>query len=291
MLTFVYPNTSDLNRGGRGGLKQRTTRARALGCGYVEVPADFVKNKTEVAITGLGLGSFLSAEATNALYDAGSSSPSSPYILHTEPSLPRTDGYGLSRQAEIRWRDPAWVNGLCEMLAGIGNRLGSPPAAIEIHPGDSRNSLDDLIRSMRSIQDRLGAAFSTPPLVLLENRTGQFVSTGTDLAAFAKRVVTEGEMAAGAGVVLDVQQLFTQTKSKFLEQLRLVPREFVLGLHVHTKHHAPSETDAIPWAEVFRWVGETSGDLLVNPEVLLASEVEKTIAFCRRMMGLPPYAA
>ena len=50
-ISYVFPNISAFNRNGRGGLHPRYEIAEAHGCRFVEVPADFVKNKTEVQIT------------------------------------------------------------------------------------------------------------------------------------------------------------------------------------------------------------------------------------------------
>ncbi len=36
-------------------------------------------------------------------------------------------------------------------------------------------------------------------------------------------------------MVLDIQQLFTVTKSKFLVELDTIPMEFVKGFHIHAK--------------------------------------------------------
>ena len=59
MVSYVYPNVSELNRGGRGGLASRWELARSAGCDCVEMPADFVKNKTEYARNmGIKLGKF-----------------------------------------------------------------------------------------------------------------------------------------------------------------------------------------------------------------------------------------
>jgi hypothetical protein len=91
-VSYVYQNTSDLYRGGRGGLSARFELAQSSGCKFIEMPADFIKNKTEIELTGLDLGSTLTKEAVVALYEPGTPSKNLAYILHTEPSLPRTDG-------------------------------------------------------------------------------------------------------------------------------------------------------------------------------------------------------
>ena len=43
-IEYVFPNISSFNRNGRGGLHKRYDAAKAHGCDFVEMPADFVKN-------------------------------------------------------------------------------------------------------------------------------------------------------------------------------------------------------------------------------------------------------
>jgi hypothetical protein len=144
-ILFVYPNTSELNRRGRGSLSSRQILAERTGCIIIEMPADFIKNKTECNLTGFPLGSFLDQRAIQLLYEPPVEPAEIDYILHTEPSLPRTDGYGLSNQAPLRWYDQDWVEHFIEMTISIAQYLKSLPLAIEIHPGDRRNSHYNLI--------------------------------------------------------------------------------------------------------------------------------------------------
>ena len=90
-VSYVYPNTSDLNRGGRGGLSARFELAQSAGCKFIEMPADFIKNKTEIQLTGLDLGSTLTKEGVATLYEPGSPSRDLAYILHTYGTLPSSN--------------------------------------------------------------------------------------------------------------------------------------------------------------------------------------------------------
>ena len=124
-ISYVYPNVSRLNRRGRGSLAARWELATKLGCDYVEMPADFIKNKTEIKLTGLDLGEFLSDEAICLLYDTRISIPANTkYILHTDPSLLRTDGYGIKHQPRLRWHDKRWVEDFIDMVIRISKHLG-----------------------------------------------------------------------------------------------------------------------------------------------------------------------
>jgi len=64
MVSYACPNVSELNRGGRGGLRDRWVLAKESGCAFVEMPADFVKNKTEVTLTGFGDGHGITVTAS-----------------------------------------------------------------------------------------------------------------------------------------------------------------------------------------------------------------------------------
>jgi len=56
-VSYVYPNVTGIPQ--RGGLLQRLLLANKLGCKYIEMPADFIKNKTEITRTGLQIGVFI----------------------------------------------------------------------------------------------------------------------------------------------------------------------------------------------------------------------------------------
>ena len=74
--------------------------------------------------------SFLDRAAIAALYDEETGLAPLPYILHTEPSLPRVDAYGVLSQARLCWYDRAWMDMLVEMTVGIAERLNAPPAVV-----------------------------------------------------------------------------------------------------------------------------------------------------------------
>jgi len=285
-ITYVYPNVSEVNRGGRGGLSQRWNLARKTGCDLIEMPCDLVKNKTEVNLTGLEIGEFLTEEAINVLYDKSSPETRASYILHTEPSLPRRDKYGMSHQARLCWYKEKWVDQLIDQVVAVCRRLGRPAIAIEIHPGDRRNSCDDLVRACARLLDQCGARLDVRPQILLENRTGQFVSTGDNLRRFWNVLRTAGaDIIDEVGIVLDVQQLYTATRGDFDNQFAQIPLDAIKGVHIHTKHQTPTLEDNIPWRRVFDRLREKSGGLLVNPEVHHSRYVPAAIAFCEKLFS------
>ena len=121
--------------------------------------------------------------------------------------------------------------------------------------------------------------------MVVENRTGQFISNGQQIADFWEKLLsTERCLCDVVGVVLDIQQLYTVTKNDFLKQLKLIPHNSVKGLHIHCRHRTPSIENKIPWKSVFSWVGEIKHKIFINPEVHHQSQANETIFFCNKMM-------
>ena len=284
-IDYVFPNTSDIPQ--RGGLDERWALAEAAGCSYVEVPADLIKNRSEVAATGQDLCTFLSKQSIGILYKpAGSPSKNIPYILHTEPSLARTDGFGIGTQAPLKWYDPGWASNFTRMIIDISGFFGTPAAKIEIHPGDSRNSFADIARGIQVIHDEYENAFGIIPEILLENRTGQFISDGLEISQFWKYLTQNNlELAGNTGIVLDIQQLSTVTRQDFLSSFHKIPAECLKGFHIHRLHKPPKPDDGIPWKEVFEKIAGLSQDLIINPEVHHNNKVPEVIRFCKEMIN------
>ncbi len=284
-ISYVFPNISAFNRNGRGGLKQRFEIAKAHGCSFVEVPADFVKNKTEVQLTGKELGSILCVQDIQKLYESGSPSKDIEYILHTEPQLSRRNVKGYSCTPKLKWNDQKWVQDFTNMAVAISKRFDLPPAGIEIHPGGRHNSYSDIVRAIKTIRKSFEKNFNTIPFVVLKNRTGQFVSNGEQINKLWQAMLLEDHsLRKYLGIVLDIQQLFTVSKSAFLKQLYSIPRESVRGFHIHFRHRTPSVDNSIPWKEVFAWIMGLEQKIFVNPEVHHHSQAIDTISFCNEMM-------
>ncbi|WP_243670725.1 hypothetical protein [Methanoculleus chikugoensis] len=146
---YIYPNVTEAAQRG-GGFLERWHLAEPLGCRYIEIPADFIKNQTEVERTGgQEIGSMLTRSSVELLYEQDAALPGTlRYLLHTEPAIPRrTPPHGRQATASLRWRDPGWVAGFGgDMLLEIEDVLGIPPEIIEIHPpGDRRNTHADIV--------------------------------------------------------------------------------------------------------------------------------------------------
>ena len=285
-VSYVYPNVSGIPQ--RGGLLDRWELAQDLGCTYIEVPADFIKNKTEIQKTGLDLGSFLDKQTIATLYKNDCNIPEKlKYILHTEPSLVRNTGYGIAHQAPLKWYDGVWLEKFACMLIAISRFFGTPPSIIEIHPGDKRNSFKDIIKSVKCLLDKCNNEFKTEPLILIENRTGQFISSGRDIYNFWKFMSKNNpELENNVGIVLDIQQLYTVTKKNFINEFGLIPVDALKGFHIHHKHRVPDLSNEIPWNSVFDRILNMENHIIINPEIHHKNKVQDAIKFCEKGLHL-----
>lgn len=283
-ISYVFPNVATFNRNGRGGLQKRYETGQAADCIFIEVPADFIKNKTEVKLTGKELGAILNSDDINNLYDFGSKIESVKYILHTEPSFSRSNGNTSCMTPPLLWNNMEWVDNFTKMIIEISKKFRMSPAVIEIHPGSRNNTNEDLIRAIITIRAQFEEKFRMPPVIVVENRTGQFISDGNQISDFWEALLHSGRLCDVAGIVLDIQQLYTVTKKDFLDQLNIVPKNAVKGLHIHCRHRTPSIENEIPWEGVFSWIKEIKHNIFINPEVHHLSQAKDTISFCKEML-------
>jgi hypothetical protein len=278
---YVLPNTSEMNSNGRGSLARRRELAMETGCSLIEIPADFIKNGTEVRLTGQPLCEVLTEKAIGYLYESDEGGPNEiACIFHTEPSLPRKDGNGNIAQASLKWHDRRWVIDLIAMLLRISSHLSLRPWAVEIHPGSSDNSYDDIAAAAGAIT----AAFekdSYKPRIVLENRTGQFINSGKSISEYwAALLDLDRDLAERGGVVVDIQQLHTANRRSFGAELERIPLACVRGLHIHTKHRVPRSSDDIPWPLVADWASELPNLEYINPEIHHRKHIGEAIRFC-----------
>lgn len=181
------------------------------------------------------------------------------------------------------WHNKEWVKQFVAMTLDLGRFFGKPPRYVEVHPGDQRNTCKDLLSAVHVLLDGHMAVFGRKPVVLVENRTGQFISKGSDVASFWQFIVDyEADLRGQVGVVLDVSQFFTVTRASFTAQFEMIPLDALKGLHVHFKHDAPALSDAVPWIQVFDKIKRLNSEVLVNPEVSHKKNVAPTIEFCKK---------
>ena len=276
-ISYVFPNTSEIRQ--RGGLDDRRKLAEAAGCSFVEIPADLIKKESEVTATGQDLCTFLTKQSIGTLYTPTlNMSGTIPYILHTDPAL--------NRQARLRWNDHQWTEKFVRMILDLSDFLGTPPAKVEIHPGDRGNSFADIARSVKAILVGYHDSFGCVPEILLENRTGQFISEGSGIAELWNHIMQYSpELADSFGIVLDIQQLSTVTRENFLPSFFKIPSVCLKGFHIHRLHRPPKIGDGIPWKEVFEKIAGIPHDIIINPEIHHNNQVTGVIGFCEGMIG------
>lgn len=139
MKIFTYPNIGPFNRNGRGGLKKRQKELKRVNKKYntndfqlVEIPADFIKNKSEEKKTKLKVCSFLDEKTVQHLYTPGFFDKEIKYVLHTEPVFSH-QGLNGSCTPKLEWYNPNWVQKFIKHVFSIIDFFQITPYAIEIH--------------------------------------------------------------------------------------------------------------------------------------------------------------
>lgn len=272
----------------RGGLSERWALAQETGCEYFEIAGTLIKNKTEERLTSLNIGDFLSQKEISLLYNQDDEIPKRlKYILHTEPSLSKPNRYGRKITSPINWYDRKWSKKYLEMIFSITDFLHHPPSVIEIHPGYRDNSFEDVASFTEMILDGFRDKYGLVPLVLLENRTEQFISSGKEINGYWEYVTrNHPRIVNDTGIVLDIQQLYTKTRGKFLEEFLVIPDNCLKAFHIHTKHKWPKLSDEIPWKFVFGRIKALSGNILINPEIHQKNRVDQVIKFCNDLLNI-----
>ncbi|MDN7023858.1 hypothetical protein FGU65_02950 [Methanoculleus sp. FWC-SCC1] len=280
---YVYPNVTETEQ--RGGLLDRWGPATALSCSVVEVPADRIKNRTEVERTGQEIGDFLTRSSIECLYRQDISLPADlRYSLHTDPAIPRVDRHGRRITPPLRWYDGAWAGEYTDMLLAVADRLGTPPYAIEIYPGDRKNTGSVLLRAMILLSGVFESAFGAAPLLLLVNRADQSISTGSQLRSFwTLLAATCPEIVDTAGVALNLRELHAAARGDLINDLEIIPAESLRGFHIRNGREL-HEAAEIPWERVFVSIRALPREYLIKPDVYQRSRVESVIGFCRGML-------
>jgi len=292
-ISYVFPSMRQGPGQFRSGLLTRYEEAVPLGCRYLEVPANGVRNIKEEKQTGICVCEMLTGDAIEKLYTPADTVPDDlEYILHTDPSFHQRGLDGVTHPAaDLRWHDGDWLQRFCEMQIAISEYLGAPASIIEIHPGSNRSvSMKDIARAMQKIRQVYGDHFGgVAPRIVLENRTGSLIENGRQLREFWMAMQEHTpELARESGIVLDFSALFStagKRNDSFEDYLTAVPVEGIVGLHVHTRHQAPSADDALPWDVVFEKVAAIPHDFFINPEIHHKNKVGETIAFCERYLN------
>ena len=293
-VKYTFPNLSSIPQ--RGNVSLRLKKAREVeknnklktNFDMVEVPADFTKNQTEMKKSGLNIGEMLlSHEVIESIYER-EEFPSNKYILHTEPSLSRSYTFDKKKKSftpKLLWYDLDWLTNFKKQLFLTIEFFSASPKAIELHPGISnrgKNTIKAFAKAIQIIVNDIKSKFNLAPLIMIENRTGHIIQDGVSIASFWNYFKREfPNYTSNIGIILDIQQFYTVTKSHFLMQLNKIPFDAVCGAHIHTKHCAPNVHDVIPWKLVFNFLKKVneSRSLFILPEVHSISHLIKTMNF------------
>ncbi|MFU2192212.1 MAG: hypothetical protein ACOX08_03390 [Methanobacterium sp.] len=300
MKIYTYPNIGPFNRNGRGGLKQRQKALKNINKKYntdkfrlVEIPADFIKNKTEEKKTNLKVCSFLDDKTVKHLYTPGFIDKNIKYVLHTEPVFSH-QGFNGNCTPKLKWYKTGWIHKFVNHIFSIIDFLKIAPYAIEIHPGKfdrGKNNIRVLSKAINIMHGKLERKYDENILIFIENRTGQYIKDGNDINDFWEYFKENyPELTFKTGIILDIQQFYTVNKDNFIPEFSLIPKESLFGVHIHKgKHQVPSEDDLIPWkfvSEQIKNLGTQKRPLHILPEVHHAKHAEKTYKFCQDYLGL-----
>lgn len=300
-ILYTYPNTSSISQ--RGGLRSRYLKLEEINerlnssvLEIVEIPADFIKNKTEEEKTELPVCAMLNDDTVKKIYTKDHIQNEVKYILHTEPIFSRTGNNG-SCTPKLKWYDANWLENFSEHLFSIINFLGKSPYAIEIHPGkyeNGKNNIKSLSKAIKNLHDLYSERYGNDVLIFIENRTYQYIQDGSDIEEFWKLFsIKYPDLVHKTGIVLDIQQLYTATK-KFNKDFKIefskIPSDSLIGAHIHERHKTP-EFKYIPeeiWdyiAKENRW-NNNNRPFHILLEVHPHNHVIDTYNFCKNYLRI-----
>lgn len=299
-IVYTYPNTTSFSK--RGGLKERSRALKEINnflnqdiFKIVEIPADFIKNRSEEKKTGLNVCSMLDPDSVKKIYTKSSSATNVQYILHTEPVFSRK-GQKKSCTSHLKWYDSNWLKNFLKHLFNIVDFFKYPPYAIEIHPGMSKkgkNNIKTFSQAIDTLHNEYFDKYGISPLIFIENRTNQHIQDGTGIKEFWNYFKDEyAHLTNETGIILDIQQLYTSTKNyDFKLEFKKIPEESLMGVHIHERHrkplckHIPKEI----WqfvADNHHWSGKENRSFHVLPEVHHSGDVLYTYIFCKDFLRI-----
>ena len=280
ILDWTFPNLGKYYRNVppiRGSLNERLKDAKRLGLTRIEVPFDLVREENEeYLVLNKKIGDVITKDDFVLLYGDNSSKFEGYYVLHTDPELKRAH--------TLYWNLAEWRNRYLESIVEFSDFVGKPPSAIEFHPSKPKRSKKYMIYSILEAFDKFkGAGFS--PYIMIENRTGMYISTVNDMINFYKEVsenLSPNELSK-FGFCIDISQLYTQMRKDPVNDLKKLPKDYILGWHIHYRHKPPSNQDSIGWKSIAKLISETENAFYL-PEVFKFNDVIKTIKYIENML-------
>ena len=202
----------------------------------IEMPANFLKN-----------GSMINLKTVKNYYSREYlDNKEIKYILHTEPVE--------NSKKQLKWYDKSWMNQFVKHIFSIIDFLDIEPYAIELHSGEflkGQNNIEVFSEAIKTLYDKFLEKYNKKPLFFVENRTRQYIASGSDIKEFWKFFSSKyPQLVDNVGIILDIQQLYTNSKffnDDFFDEFNKIPNNCLYGSHIHHNHVKPSIEDDIPW--------------------------------------------
>ena len=256
----------------RGTLKERFEDAKKLGLTRIEVPFDLVREENDEYLKlNKKIGDIIAKEDFEKLY--GKEKFEHEYILHTDPEL--------KENHILYWNLTEWRTKYFQSIIDFAHFIGKPPFAIEFHPSKPKRS-KNMDKAIVEAFDKFKEINN--PYILIENRTGMYISTVKDMIKFYETVcenLSPSEIKK-FGLCIDISQIYTEQRKDPTNEIAKIPRNYILCWHIHYKHKVPSMQDPINWREITKILKETKAICL--PEVFTFNNIIQTIKFIEKMI-------
>ncbi len=276
-LNWTYPNLGKYYRHYppiRGTLNERYKDALKLNLSRIEVPFDLIREENnEYLVVQKPVGDIPTKNDFPKLYGEGRFEKD--YILHTDPELKPSH--------ILYWNLPKWRNTYLESIVEFSYFIGKPPCAVEFHPSKPKRSREHMIKLILEAFDKF-KELNFLSSILIENRTGMFISTVEDMIKFYETVsdnLSSKELSK-FGFCIDISQLYTQIKRDPSKDLKKLPKSSILGWHIHYKHKPPSDKDPINWKEIISMI---KPNVFCLPEVFRFKDIIATIKYIENLIN------
>ncbi len=278
ILDWSYPNLRKYYRNRppiRGTLNDRFIDAKKLGLTRIEVPFDLVRlENNEHKILNKNVGDIITREDFKLLYGENAFEFDGEYILHTDPELKK--GHILY------WNQPQWRSRYIESIIDFSDFVGKPPLAVEFHPSKLRRSRGHMIHLILEAFDKFRDA-GFLPYIMIENRRDMYISTAKDMINFYEKISENlaSKELSKFGFCVDVSQLYFQIRRDPFDDLKSLPKDSILGWHIHYKHNPPSDRDPINWKNISKLIDK---NVFCLPEVFNTKNIIKTINYIEEII-------
>lgn len=245
ILNWTYLNLGRYYRNSppiRRTLKERFEDAEKLGLTRIEVPFDLVREENDEYLKlNKRIGDIITKEDFEKLY--GKEKFGHEYILHTDTEL--------KENHILYWNLTEWRTEYFQSIVDFAYFIGKPPFAIEFHSSKPKRS-KNMIKVVAEAFDKFKEINN--PYILVENRTGMYISTVKDMIKFYE-IISENLSSSEIekfGLCIDISQLYTEQRKDPTTEISKIPRNYILCWHIHYKHKTPSKQDPINWKKLLK---------------------------------------